>query len=310
MSGAVEEIRWIDPDRWGRFAWSFLFATTFELDRNPSKITDWHQFISTLPFALPCQSCKICCAKFIATSPLPTANININLNLNLTGKDNDNDNDNSSSTSSISNTKIKVGGACPLNKQGGDDTQNLNLNLDECSDHAILSLSNDTFESSLNSLNATTARMCQEWLCSLRRDIQKRNSEKQQNQSKTETKTKYKVIQTNQEIMAYYIKRFRFQSLWLLDTFIFLSTVILTADFLSISGLNHIRQFFEGVVLLSPIDLRLNTKDLNNLTNEKQFLQWLYSSKVCPAVSLIKSFLQLMPLNTKRMRLKNKSIKK
>lgn len=57
--------RWIEPEIWGRYAWTFLFTSIESIAKNKEKYQSWVTMIYSLPYVLPCSSCKKCCAKFL-----------------------------------------------------------------------------------------------------------------------------------------------------------------------------------------------------------------------------------------------------
>jgi hypothetical protein len=64
-----EELRWIDPDEWGRLAWATLFgAATTVVDAR--RLSLWRRLMSTLPKILPCFSCRHCCENYLIKNPI------------------------------------------------------------------------------------------------------------------------------------------------------------------------------------------------------------------------------------------------
>ena len=65
-------LRWIDPDIWGFYAWSVLFAIANRVQKSDTIIMvrhAWFKLARLLPEILPCHTCRCCCAKFIKQSP-------------------------------------------------------------------------------------------------------------------------------------------------------------------------------------------------------------------------------------------------
>lgn len=63
------ELRWIDPDYWGRLAWAWLFAAGTTV-RGGRRLMIWRRMIGLLPRILPCFSCRHCCDGYLQKHPV------------------------------------------------------------------------------------------------------------------------------------------------------------------------------------------------------------------------------------------------
>jgi hypothetical protein len=57
--------RWVDPEEWGRFAWSSLYYAQTQLSLDDTKL-----LIQALPMILPCSSCRKGTFRFLEAKPL------------------------------------------------------------------------------------------------------------------------------------------------------------------------------------------------------------------------------------------------
>jgi hypothetical protein len=63
ISSSKEEVRWVDPDAWGRLCWAILYPCS------ERKSDAWIKLMRLLPRILLCYSCRNCCSKFIQRFP-------------------------------------------------------------------------------------------------------------------------------------------------------------------------------------------------------------------------------------------------
>jgi len=64
-------LRWMDPEDWGKFAWTVLFCLVPNTKADPDRIREWQSLMLDLPYVLPCITCRKCCQSYIATKPPP-----------------------------------------------------------------------------------------------------------------------------------------------------------------------------------------------------------------------------------------------
>ena len=71
------------PEKWGRYAWTFLHAVTIEYPENPTKTDklNYYNYFNSLPKVLPCDNCKINLDKHMASLPLTDNNLSCRANL-------------------------------------------------------------------------------------------------------------------------------------------------------------------------------------------------------------------------------------
>jgi hypothetical protein len=276
----IIELRWIDPDRWGRYAWNFLFGTLVALTADLTKMQAWHSFIYTLPFALPCHSCKVCCARFLEASPPPSsggAESRQGGCIRLRGP---------VPWPQVCATETKkIGGACPL---------------------PTSSISSAAGCATASSCGCTPTR-CRAWLCRLRRDVRARNL------AAGDTLTVANQMQghfagaqdeSDEQMASKFTRRVAFPELWRLDAFVFLSTVILTAEYTSEAGIAHLREFLKGALVLTALPLGLESPSLDELRSSDSAMSWLKSAKFAPNPLVLQATLDVLPLRKRRVRRK------
>lgn len=63
--------RGIDPRLWGPSAWTFLHyvALGYPINPTPRDVDDYRSFISSLPYIIPCQKCRLNLAAHLNTMP-------------------------------------------------------------------------------------------------------------------------------------------------------------------------------------------------------------------------------------------------
>lgn len=66
----------MDSDRWGPHAWYFIEVCALHLDPSDTQSKQkFVEFLETLPFILPCDTCKKEVSMYINKNPIPNDNI-------------------------------------------------------------------------------------------------------------------------------------------------------------------------------------------------------------------------------------------
>lgn len=64
---------WIDPEEWGRFAWTLLFCSTPTNQHSDTMVKLWCKTMEHLPSVLPCITCRKCCESYLKHTGPPRA---------------------------------------------------------------------------------------------------------------------------------------------------------------------------------------------------------------------------------------------
>lgn len=339
-SAPVVELRWIDPDRWGRFAWTFLFGTTLTLEAAEEAgsaagavaMADWHAFVHTLPFALPCQSCKVCCARFLAEAPppaagggakpeaapappavVPTAEATPRAGGGLAAEAKQRSPPALPAAPCCGGpvalarwppfcpgTAPRRGGACPLPLAGAPrahvDTAGGSLHLDTAGRSGAGGGAAGC---------GCTAASARAWLARLRRDVRARNlaaGEAQAVANRLQGHHPAAEEEGDAAMAARFTRRAEFRELWLLDAFVFLSAVLLTAEYDTPEGRAHLREFLRLALRLSALPLRLSAPPAAADLTLPAATRWLAASPASPDPPLLAAALALLPVRSRRLR--------
>jgi len=152
---------------------------------------------------------------------------------------------------------------------------------------------------------STSVEDCQKWLCDLRRDVRRRNASQPITQgsavlTKENIKMGFWSSDQDDQVMAHgFLKRLQFKPLFLMDAFVFISSVIMTGEYETKQGRANVLEFLECANDISPILLQLGPIKKPFLL-AKEGMAWLKTSKLCP--SYLGSTLKHMPLHSRKVK--------
>jgi len=67
-------VYWMDPEDWGKYAWTILFCIVPDANASDRALEMWRHLMMELPKILPCITCRKCCESYVRWKPPPGIN--------------------------------------------------------------------------------------------------------------------------------------------------------------------------------------------------------------------------------------------